>query len=104
MTFVTPGTKPTAERFLDSVGSGGRFLELQHAFQPMATAYGLGAEAGISTTNRFTPAAPSASEGLRDPQPETPRLSGQIVADYSQGGSTGSPGPKKKFTHKKIRI
>jgi glutamate-5-semialdehyde dehydrogenase len=62
--------------------------------------YGLGAEVGISTT-KIHARGPVGLEGLVIYKWKL-LGTGQIVADYAEGSSTGSPGPKKKFTHKKL--
>jgi glutamate-5-semialdehyde dehydrogenase len=63
--------------------------------------YGLGAEVGISTS-KIHARGPVGLEGLAIYKWKL-LGTGQIVADYAEGGSTGLPSNKKKFKHKKLK-
>ena len=105
-TIVT-ANKNNAERFMDLVDSANVFWNCSTRFSD-GYRYGLGAEVGVSTS-KIHARGPVGLEGLVIYKWKL-LGSGQIVADYAEGGSTlrprsvqaGSPLNKKKFKHRKI--
>jgi len=97
-TIVT-ANKKNAERFMDLVDSANVFWNCSTRFSD-GYRYGLGAEVGIST-NKIHARGPVGLEGLVIYKWKLIGT-GQVVADYAEGGSTSSPLNKKKFKHRRI--